>query len=111
MQVTVAAPQWLSSNDRKPRDEASRRGRGSSWEEWAQTREKRLAEEPPPLPRPAAQAPLPPRGGGGGGGEARDGTGRRGWGINYFVFPEDAVVHRFRSWHDSSLDVLTVIVV
>lgn len=33
MQVTVAAPQSLASNDRKPRDQASQRGRVSAGEE------------------------------------------------------------------------------
>lgn len=50
MQVTVVAPQSLASNDRKPRDQASRRGRLSACEERTEPGEKRRAEEPSPLP-------------------------------------------------------------
>lgn len=63
------------NNDRKPRDQISKRESVSAREKRRGTREKRLDEKLPPLPWAAAQAePLP---GGGGRGEARDGTGRR----------------------------------
>lgn len=111
MQVTVAAPQSLASNDRKPRDQASQRGRVSACEERTETGEKRLGEEPPPLPWAAAQVPLPPRGGGG---EARDGTGRRGcWSRGSIYCPDSAVIAvifmnscDIRTWHDNSFRVL-----
>lgn len=72
MQVTVEAPQSLSSDDRKPRNRASRRGRGSANEERTETRGERLADEPPAQTWAAVHTRLPARGGGG---KARDGTG------------------------------------
>lgn len=45
MQVTVEAAPSLMSNDRKPRDQASRGGRGSACTERAEAGEERLAEE------------------------------------------------------------------
>lgn len=76
MQVTLAAPQSLASNDRKPQHQASEWGRVSACEERTEAGEKRLGEEPLPLPWEEVQAPRPARGGGG---EARDGTGSGGW--------------------------------
>lgn len=53
---TVAAPQPLPSDDRKPRDQAGQRGsRGSACEERTEDGQERLLEEPPLLPRVAAQ--------------------------------------------------------
>lgn len=96
MQVTVAAPPFLPRNDRKPRDQSSRRRSVSAGEERAEAGEKRFGKEPlpPPLPWAAAQEPLPHRRGGG---EARDGTGRMGWWsrgkhpLCGLVTPKDAV--------------------
>lgn len=52
MQVTVAAPPFLPSNDRKPRDQSSRRRSVSAGEERAEAGEKRFGKEPLPPPLP-----------------------------------------------------------
>ena len=89
MQVTVVAPQSLASNDRKPRDRASQRGRLSACEERTEAGEKRRADEPSPLTRAAAaQAPGPARGRGGEAPRGEGGGGAGGGGSIQSVDPE-----------------------
>lgn len=71
---TVAAPQPSPSDDRKPRDQAGQRGGGSAREERSENGQERLLEEPPLLPRVAAQEDSRPAAGRGRG-EARRWTG------------------------------------
>ena len=118
MQVTVVAPQSLASNDRKPRDRASQRGRLSACEERTEAGEKRRADEPSPLPRAAAaQAPRPARGRGGeapgwdGGGEAGGGEASSLWTRKHlddvFIAVMLIIFSVTRIPHDNGLGVLS----